>query len=49
MMINLSAIKTEKIYILFMKKTLSADNFAHSLRINEEHLLLYVNMNVEFL
>lgn len=49
MMINLSVIKTEKIYILFMKKTLNADDFAHSLWINEEHLLLHVNMNVEFL
>ncbi len=49
MMIDLSAIKTEKIYILFMKKTLSADDFAYSLQIGEKHLLLHVNMNVEFL
>lgn len=49
MMIDLSAIKIEKIYILLMKKTLSADDFAYSLQIDEKHFLLHVNMNVEFL
>jgi len=49
MMMSLSVIKAKKIYILSVMKSLSADDFVSSLQINDEHLLLYVNMNIEFL
>lgn len=49
MMMNLSAIKVKKIYVLSVTKSLSADDSALSLQINDEHLLLHVNMNIKFL
>lgn len=49
MIMSLSVIKAKKIYVLSVMKSLSADDSASSLQINDEHLLLHVNMNIEFL